>query len=653
MCGFAAIIGLSGRPADVRATDQMARVLAHRGPDEEGRYRGESVAFAFRRLSILDLSPAGHQPMVDAERRVALVFNGEIYNYVELRHELIARGHVFRSTGDSEVLLRSYLEWGTACVERFNGMWAFLIHDEARHKVFGSRDRFGVKPFYRYHCGDAVLFASEIKAIRASGYYHGGPNWTRTSELLLQGRLEYLDDDSRTFFADIEQVPAGSAFELDLDGRMREWKYWSLPENPVEPTIDPTTAFAELFEDAVRLRMRSDVPVGVSLSGGLDSTAIICSVARLKREASHSVAPMPPQAFSFLSSEFDERAYIDETVKYAGADLHSVDGDATRLWETMDDVLWYHDEPLHSPTVLVGYSVFALAARHGVKVVLGGQGADETIGGYSSYFADLWTTLLRRGRVGELWRDISAHSVMHGGAPGARLRKTCEKLLREQFGRSALYRRAAAARRRDALASRGWLTGDLLDAAPTPVRERERGDLQSILRRATTRTPLPLYLRVEDRNSMAHSIEARLPFMDYRLVEFAFRLPASWRLRHGWNKYILREALRGRIPEVVRSRVDKMGFPTPTAQWLRTTWYQPMQDLLASASVKTRGLYHVDVIRRDLARHRRGEIDVSNELFNVAQMERWLGGLDASRPTRATPAQGLPRREAAADARVR
>ena len=296
MCGLVGMVALSGAKAEPSVIQQMSAVLRHRGPDDEGIYISGPVGFGFRRLSILDLSPAGHQPMFSRDRQIVLVFNGEIYNYIELRQALEALGHTFDSSGDTEVLLHAYLEWGRDCVNKLNGMWAFLIYDVQHGKIFGSRDRFGKKPLYRYRSGDFLFFASEIKAILASGYWRGEANWKMVSQFLLYGDMTQLDDNPQTFYTAIEQLPAGSAFEVDLQGEYHEWRYWSLADLSDSDVINPVQSFCEIFDDAVRVRLRSDVPVGIFLSGGLDSTAILCTWTKL----SDGIIDKPKQFFTGL-----------------------------------------------------------------------------------------------------------------------------------------------------------------------------------------------------------------------------------------------------------------------------------------------------------------------------------------------------------------
>ncbi len=562
MCGFAGIVRLGPAPEspDVVAS-RMAEVLVHRGPDDSGGFGDEHVGLAFRRLSILDLAPTGHQPFVSADGRFVMVFNGEIYNYVELRAELAALGHTFRSTGDTEVLLHAYMQWGRECLPRFNGMWALLIYDRQRGTIFGSRDRFGIKPLYRAKTSGSILFGSEIKAILASGQVQRRNNQQMISEFLCRGTLTEVETGRATFFDGIEQVPPATAFELSLDGRIQEWTYWSLEAIAHTPPADPAAAFAELFDDAVRLRMRSDVPVGVSLSGGLDSTSIICAMARSQPTSPGGRGPMI-SSFSFMPPEFDESRYIEATVAQSRARVHRVSLDGRQMWDTIPRALWHHDEPMHSATAIIGYEIYRRASNAGVKVMLCGQGADETIGGYHSYFPDLWATLLRRGRVADTWRNIQDYAKLNGGEPSSLLKRSIERQLKLRLRRVGAYRALAAGRRkRRERQAAEWYAPELLELLPTQVGPIGRGTLDDALKYAVETAPLPLYLRIEDRNSMAHSVEARLPFLDYRLVTLDFQLPVEWRLRGGLNKFVLREAMRGPDPGSRAHARRQNGFP--------------------------------------------------------------------------------------------
>jgi asparagine synthase (glutamine-hydrolysing) len=620
MCGLTAILNFDGAPIDRRRLELMTGSIQHRGPDDVGYYVDSNIGLGFRRLAILDLTPSGHQPMSTLDGRYVIVFNGEIFNYIELRAELKKAGHTFRSSGDTEVLLYAYKEWGLRCVERFNGMWAFLIYDTQTRTVVGARDRFGVKPLYYYRDANRMLLGSEIKAIRDSGYYERGADWKTAARFLLRGEL---DNTERSLFDEIRQVPAGHVFEIDRHGAIRFERYWTLDSIAERNEPDAPCKVRDLFTDSVRLRLRSDVPVGITLSGGLDSTSVICAATRLK-QADPGADPAATLAFSFNAKEFDESRYLADTIAQTSADLKQVTTNPLALWESLDKVLWYQDEPMHSLTAVVGYKIMELAAQNGVKVVLSGQGADETLAGYPSYFANTWHSLLRKGRLTKFWSEIGQFVDVHAGSRLAHVRAEIMKLARTGVAGTSPYRAFVRTRRRRALLQHPWFNRELV----SHVLEEEQPPLdlrlRSALRGSVEAMPLPLYLRIEDRNSMAHSVEARLPFMDFRLVSLAFSLEETWKMRGPWNKYVLREAMRGLIPESVRSRPDKMGFPVPQGRWFREELFAAASDIVNGRSVAERGIYNVTAIKRDLERHRLRQLDVASDLFKVIQFERWF-----------------------------
>lgn len=615
MCGIAVLLGLNGMPADRTVVERMTASMAHRGPDGAGIHVAGPVGLGFRRLSILDLSHAADQPMVSQDGQLILVFNGEIFNYVELRRELEALGHQFRSTGDTEVLLHAYRQWGPACLEKLNGMWAFVVYDLQRGLLFGARDRFGVKPLYFHRGNNCVLLASEIKAFLSAGICRTGPNWKVISAYLLRNRL---DESAESFYEGIEQIPPGTAFEIDLKGELNTWRYWSLPDASAEQVADPARQFAELFEDSVRLRMRSDVPVGVCLSGGLDSTAIICAMAR---QWNGSVQPL--HAFAYQAPEFDESVYIADTIAMTRARLNRLETNPLQAWGTLEKVLSFHDEPVHAMSAVIGFELMGLAASKGVKVVLNGQGADEVIGGYSSYFRDYWFTLLKQGKLREVWSEIGDFAAFHGGSEARLFLGVAGHLARVALSQTDTYQRLARWKNHRDARAHPWFTSELTEHANVDDRQLADWTLDATLRRSVERGPLPLYLRLEDRNSMAHSVECRLPFMDYRLVSLVFRCASQWKMRGPWNKYLLREAMRQRIPESVRTRAQKWGFPVPQGKWISGAWHALLQELLESGDMRERGIYNLPAIRRDLDLHRQGKLDVSGTLFRVVQLELW------------------------------
>jgi asparagine synthase (glutamine-hydrolysing) len=621
MCGIVALRQLDGRPVDTATVERMAQRLGHRGPDDAGAFIEDGVGMGFRRLAILDLTPSGHQPMVSADGAATLIFNGEIFNYVELRDELQRLGHRFRSTGDAEVLLQAYLQWGTECLPRLNGEWAFVVYDRRSGALFGARDRFGIKPLYRVRLPGAIVWASEIKALLAHPDSRPAINWRTAGAYLSRGRLDY---STESFFEGIDAVPAGGAFSVDREGRERTWRYWSIPsEGETALPVDPARTFADLLEDAVRIRLRSDVPVGVCLSGGLDSTAVICAMDRLRRANGNGAQPVA--AFTYHHPDFDERRYVDATVARTGAELHRLEMDQRELWGLAERVVRAHDEPVHTLTAMVGYELMRLIAGQGIRVILNGQGADETLAGYDSYFPDAWYTDMRRGRVGQAWDSIRAYTAAHGGHALSRFVATARRTVQVELDRARWYRRLARSRRRRTAERNGWFTGVALGEVES-LPAFEPVDLTSMLRRSTTVEPLPLYLRIEDRNSMAHSVEVRLPLLDYRLVELAFSLEDDWKVRGGWNKFVLREAMRERMPEAVRTRTDKMGFPAPTAQLLNGGAFDALYALVSTQRARERGVYAWDRMIGDLQAHRGAQhAELSWRFFRVAQLELWAG----------------------------
>jgi asparagine synthase (glutamine-hydrolysing) len=619
MCGLVVMLGLGGRQADPAVLTRMAQSIAHRGPDDSGIYVHHQVGFGFRRLSILDLSPAGHQPMSADDGQLVIVFNGEIYNYLELRDELRAAGYCFRSNSDTEVLLAAYRRWGADCLGRLNGMWAFVIHDRRRGVLFGARDRFGVKPLFLHRGKDCWLLASEVKAILASGFYEPKTNWQVAADFLIHGKL---DETPATFFAGVEQVPPGCAFELRLDGGWRQWPYWALSAIEPEPIPHVEDAFAALLEDAVRIRLRSDVPVGVCLSGGLDSTAIICGMAR-NRTPSDAPSPPPLLAFCYHDGAFDERAFIADTLSQTGALLRRIELTPEQMWESLADVLRFQDEPIISGAPIAGFHLMKLASSNGVKVVLNGQGADEVWAGYPSYFTDFWYTLLRTAQGTRAWREIREYAAGHGASAGHLVARTVGRLFHHQLRRFKPYRRFVHRRNWRRLEQKSWFAPSLVERVTPNDAGYEEPLLNTVLRDSVERARLPHYLRLEDRNSMAHGVEARLPFMDYRLVSLAFRTPADRKMRGIWNKALLRSGLRGRIPDSVRTRVEKMGFPTSLHTRLTGVLAEPLRDILASQAARERGIYNMGEILAFLQNNHRIEPQGELRLFNVAQFELW------------------------------
>jgi asparagine synthase (glutamine-hydrolysing) len=572
MCGIAGYVRGSD-PRPVAAFQRSAlRALAHRGPDDAGWLTDGDVGtgdapgdpgrwgLVHRRLAILDLSALGHQPMLSPDGRYAVVFNGEIYNYVELRRELEKEGACFVSQSDTEVLLRAYARWGPACLPRLVGMFAFAITDRDHRRMFLARDFFGIKPLYYARPGCGFAFASEIKALRP--VVSGRVRANRLFDYLRDG---LTDHGGETLLEDVLQLPAAHWMEVDLDTATpsEPRRYWDIDLRHRADVSFPeaVTRVRELFLDSIRLHLRSDVPVGAALSGGIDSSAIVAAM-----RAADPRADL--HTFSFVADDpaIGEEQYADLAAKSAGATAHKVRIEPGDLATDLDRLVAMQDEPFGSTSIYAQYRVFRLAAEHKIKVMLDGQGADELLAGYHGYFPERLGTLLGRGE----WLKAYSFARRASKRPGV-------------GGRTALLARGlkrllpgrVQSRSRALLDKSSWLNGrwfaerDIDEAIEIrPGRRTDR--LRDRLYRTLTRTSLPMLLRYEDRNSMAWSIESRVPFLTPALAEFVLSLPEEYLISpDGVTKHVFREAMRGIVPDAILDRRDKIGFATPEKKWLQ------------------------------------------------------------------------------------
>lgn len=599
MCGILALVRPSDVVASTSAVARATRLVRHRGPDDEGfllwtralgvqlfagpdtsaksrRAHGLAmlpetarwqVAFGHRRLSIVDLSAGGHQPMVHHATGLAIIYNGEIYNHVELRHELVSRGHVFRSHSDTEVLLTAWVEWGPASLGRLNGMFAFVVLDPRNGgTVHAVRDRFGVKPLYYARVGGALAFASEIKQLRSLPGFASGLDESVVRDYLVEG---VLDATAHTFDRSVRQVLGGEHATVRLEEggvgpQLTRW--YDLKPRPLEGGLaEASVLVRDLLMDSVRLRLRADVPVGSCLSGGLDSSAIVCLARRcLEAEGDHQGQVTVTARFDL--PRYDEWEYAFDVVRAADTQSVEVWPTVERLQSELDQQLWMMDEPFGSTSQFSQWCVFAAAADAGLKVMLDGQGSDEQLAGYGGNDTALYTGLLRRMALPALAAELATFRRRHGTFPIAQLLLSLRNVVPAL---DALLPN----RLRPSRAPPDWLA---LDVASRLATDPPR-DLQHSLLRQTLSVSLPVLLRYEDRNSMAWSIESRVPFLDYRLVELLAGLPDDVKLRRGVTKVVLRDALKGVIPESVRTRTDKMGFVTPEEPWLRQSargWFR-------------------------------------------------------------------------------
>ena len=598
MCGIAGQFALNGERADADLVGAMAERLLHRGPDGEGSFFSGPVGLAHRRLAIIDLSDEGRQPMANEDGSLQIVFNGEVYNYPELREELLAAGHRFATATDTEVILHAYEEWGRDCLARFNGMWAFALWDERRRELFCARDRLGVKPFYYTLAGGSFLFASEIKALLAHPAAGRRPNDRMLSTFLAWG---VADHTGETMYEGVFQLPPAHFIVVSGGGAGEPHRYWDVVMNDASRSagIDDEAAAWEvrdLLTDAVRLRLRSDVPVGTCLSGGIDSSTVTALINVLLRAERPGSVGNRQKTFSvcFGDPRFDESRHIDTVVAATGVASRRTTPATEGLWEDIERLLYLQDEPFASLSIYAQYCVMRLAQSE-VKVVLDGQGADEQLGGYIAYQMPYIRGLLRRGEILAALREGIGSARHH----------------RSFFSWAARQSRVRSKRR-------GLLRGD----APPVL--RYAGSLDEVLKREVTASNLPLLLHWEDRNSMAFSIEARVPFLDYRLVEYLAGLPLDQKVRGGVTKYVLRRAIRGLVPEAIRCRMDKMGFVTPEEAWMKDKLAPEILALFSSPEFSRRPYWDADQVLRNYREFLDGKSAYSTEFWRIACAELWL-----------------------------
>jgi asparagine synthase (glutamine-hydrolysing) len=624
MCGIAGIVWTDTlRPAPAAEAAIMADTLYHRGPDDGDVFAEGPVALSHRRLAIIDLSTAGRQPMYSGDGSLVIVYNGEIYNYLELREQLRRDGHLFRTDSDTEVILEAYRRWGAACVDRFNGMWAFAIYDRRRREMFLSRDRFGIKPLYYIHDEHRFAFASEIKALLAAFPELRRPNLPMVHYFLPSGAL---DDGPETFLVGIKSLEAAhnGVYRLD-DDVLRQWRYWDLNIEEFRARWhdkDPVGLLRELLGSAVALHMRSDVPVGTCLSGGVDSSALVCLMGERRSD--------PPYTFSGLYRDRDcnEEKWVAAVLAHTGA--HGAAVRPEPCGDLLDDltrITWHQDEPTAGPGLYTQYHVMR-RARQDVKVILDGQGGDELFAGYLPYLVLRIRDLLARP---DRWSRAQAYRlageiVWHWGNKGlgGTVPLPFHKFL--QKGLAILRRRSPL---NSAPEEPPFFHPSLAERVAGMQIERSRprrfDDLLSdTLYWHLVQQSIPALLHYEDRNSMAFSIEARVPYLDYRIVEFALGLDPEFKIHGSWTKWVLRKAVEPVMPKSVTWRRSKLGYPTPFARWLREEPNrQQFHDLLFSRSLIERELMTEDSIRFYWDQHQSGAADRGWLLYRLATLELW------------------------------
>jgi asparagine synthase (glutamine-hydrolysing) len=644
MCGILTIVSLKDKCRTGQLIDATT-VISHRGPDDEGfltwagnatptvwagndtaastrqhwkypeltRDTSFKVGFGHRRLSILDLSPLGHQPMLLPDGGLAITFNGEVYNYLEIKEELSQKGHRFLGTSDTEVILHAWQEWGEDCLHKFNGMFALVVLDYKKNELYAIRDRFGVKPVFYYQNEEAFYIASEIKQIKTAPGYKLNLNIPIVKKYLATGAVDYTD---ATFDTQIRHLKPGHLIRFDLSGNpsytIKKW--YTLTPKPWSGTYEEATvAYKNLLKDAVKLRLRADVKVGSCLSGGLDSSSIVCLAAQVLNEGG-DFAGQETVTACYSDARFDEWNFAKEVIDASKAVPHQIFPSFTDLLNEIDSFLWFQDEPTGSTSQFSQWSVFKKTGQVGLKVMIDGQGADEQLAGYGGNDIPYYADLMKKMHLSALIDEVKAYKKNKGSLPLGFLLGALPVAFGEGVG-NLIPRKFKPAPRIVA-----WLKGNESAA----LYEDIAPSLQDNLMRQLYGEPLPALLRYEDHNSMAWSVESRTPFLDYRLVEFTLGLPPRYVYKNGVRKTILRDAMHGIIPEKIENRKDKMGFVTPEELWLKgegKSWFS--DNITAACNEFGESILNADAMQAHLSDMISGKSPFSFSVWRVVCFYKW------------------------------
>ncbi|HEY6212013.1 MAG TPA: asparagine synthase (glutamine-hydrolyzing) [Vicinamibacterales bacterium] len=618
MCGIAGKLNFDAdRPVDRKTLDAMTSVIAHRGPDSNGFFASAGIGLGFRRLSIIDLS-TGDQPIANEDGTVWVVFNGEIYNFADVRAELTAHGHRFRTHTDTEVIVHAYEEWGDDCVQRFRGMFAFALWDDTKRRLLLVRDRIGVKPLYYCVTPHGVTFGSEIKSVLEDADV---PRAWSAESIDAYLALQYVPCP-RTIFASIWKLPPGHLLVAE-NGRVRTRRYWDLTfTGDGDPSREDRylEELEAIVDEAVRLRMIADVPLGAFLSGGIDSSIVVSSM--VKSGAGRVVTT----SVGFDDAAYNELEYARTVAWHLGTESHErvVHADIAGL---LPKLAWHLDEPFADSSAVPTYYV-SQAAREHVTVALSGDGGDEMWAGYARHRverAELAARRLLGSRVGRIAGRTADH--LPDGVKGARsLRhlaltpaEACARKhaygLFEGGGRQALYSAEFAAEVRDADPFHSFRVAYLSCGSPDPLDRALYVDVKTYL--------VDDILMKVDKMSMAVSLEARDPLLDHKLLEFVATIPSSLKLKHGRSKYLLRRLLAKRIPQHIVDR-PKHGFEAPIGRWLRGPLAPMVDDLLRDGRLADRGVFDDREVQRIWREHRSGEADHRHRLWSLVMLELWF-----------------------------
>ncbi len=661
MCGISGIIDIKG--FDIKNIKTMSDIIRHRGPDDEGYMivddkdqlyccggsdtpdavwssdysysptretevlpeKKFKLAFGHRRLSIIDLSPAGHQPMSFGNDRYWIIFNGEIYNYRDIKKELEHLGYQFISRTDTEVVLAAFREWGDECLHRFVGMWALAIYDHTLNEIFLARDRYGIKPLYYWFSPERVFcFASEIKQFTECRGWEAKMNPEKAYDYLI---YSFTDHSDETMFRGVYHLPSGCCYRSALDkvkpdssGRINYDKWYLLKRDPFKGSFnDASEIFRKLFERSVKEHLYADVPVGTALSGGLDSSSIVCEVNRILRNNGKTELQKTFSSCA-LNKKYDESYWMNIVINQTKVQAHFIYPTLNEVSDLTSEIIWHQDEPYQSQSAFLAYNVFRLASENGVKVLLNGQGADEYLGGYGQFSMARYARMLKHLRISAMILDIKN-------------RQNRNQISSLTLLKGIVYHLFPSSMRLDIanVMSSSDQIKDIIDIKKLKIRPSHPYSripvnyltVPEISEHLTFFSTLPKYLRWEDRNSMAHSVEARVPFLDHRLVEFSYNLADDFLEKDGVTKRIMREAMNDLLPEEIKNRKDKKGFVTPEESWVKTENPILFRSKISEAVNMTDGIIKPEALKY-FDRIVSGEVPFNYTYWRIIQFNEWI-----------------------------
>ena len=613
MCGISGIINFNNDKVQEESIRQMMSLMKHRGPDDEGVFMEENIGLGFVRLSIIDLGSSGHQPMVSIDNRLVIVFNGEIYNYIEIKEELIDKKYIFKTNSDTEVIINSYIEWGEDCINHFNGMFAFTIFDREKNLIFCARDRFGIKPFYYIINKDYFAFCSEIPPLLSLLKNKSKPNYKVICDFLFYNRTDHTEN---TFFEDIKKLQHGHKLSLNLDTYQKvedfhislsRWYYLKTIVSNSIGFIDQNE-FRELFSSCLKLHLRSDVPIGVCLSGGLDSSSIVSVLLK-----EYNIKDLKTFSAIYKKGQIgDETEYINEYKKILKNMFYTIP-DANSLEFDLMKFIKIHAEPMPGTSPYAQYKVMQLA-KGNVVVTLDGQGADEELAGYDYFFGFYFKELLFKRQYGKLIIELYYYFINQRSFNGLKdllflILPNKIKLGIRYFNRRYIIKEFLKKNKfQDSLANNLDRSKDLTSSLIDHFEYK-----------------LEHLLKWEDRNSMFFSIESRVPFLDYRLVEKILASTSNKKINKGTTKYIFREAMKEILPEKIRLRKDKIGFSTPEDEWFREPkWQNFIFEILNSYKFASRNIIDPKIAINMYQKHISNKKNISKEIWKWIHLELWF-----------------------------